>query len=245
MPGPAVVTALEQQPALETPTVRLFPAPLPLLGMSPCCCRNPLATSAGSFLFAATSLIKGTMLSVVSLPLMSLSSFEISSFSLSVRMTGVISSAFWRCLSSSRATQPLSEITGSVENSSATWIAPDLSAVASLLQVDQPTVRAVLRSWGPGKFDAELFLDGSAAPIATSISGVPYFEEAWEERSTGHLGHHAVNYLGRKHLVINKSSTDEPGIWTSRNCRRRTANPPPLSSVFPIQGKIESAEFPP
>ncbi|HEX8028141.1 MAG TPA: hypothetical protein VF491_06760, partial [Vicinamibacterales bacterium] len=34
-------------------------------------------------------------------------------------------------------------------------MAPDLSAVASLLQVDQATVRNVLMSWGPGKFDAE------------------------------------------------------------------------------------------
>lgn len=41
-------------------------------------------------------------------------------------------------------------------------MAPDLSAVASLLQVDQQTVRNVLMSWGPGKFDAELFLDGKA-----------------------------------------------------------------------------------
>jgi cytochrome c len=40
--------------------------------------------------------------------------------------------------------------------------APDLSAVAALLQVDQATVRAVANSWGPGKFDAELFLDGKA-----------------------------------------------------------------------------------
>jgi hypothetical protein len=40
--------------------------------------------------------------------------------------------------------------------------APDLSAVAGLLQVDQATVRAVANSWGPGKFDAELFLDGKA-----------------------------------------------------------------------------------
>jgi hypothetical protein len=39
-------------------------------------------------------------------------------------------------------------------------LAPDLSAVASLLQVDQATVRKVLAAWGPGKFDAELFLDG-------------------------------------------------------------------------------------
>jgi hypothetical protein len=41
-------------------------------------------------------------------------------------------------------------------------LAPDLSAVANLLQVDQATVRAVLQSWGPGKFDAELFFDGKA-----------------------------------------------------------------------------------
>jgi len=41
-------------------------------------------------------------------------------------------------------------------------MAPDLSAVATLLGVDQPTVRKVLASWGPGRFDAELFLDGKA-----------------------------------------------------------------------------------
>jgi hypothetical protein len=41
-------------------------------------------------------------------------------------------------------------------------LAPDLRAVADLLQVDQDTVRSVMRSWGPGKFDALLFLDGKA-----------------------------------------------------------------------------------
>jgi hypothetical protein len=41
-------------------------------------------------------------------------------------------------------------------------LSPDLSAVATLLGVDQPTVRKVLTSWGPGKFDAALFLDGKA-----------------------------------------------------------------------------------
>jgi hypothetical protein len=41
-------------------------------------------------------------------------------------------------------------------------LSPDLSAVAALLGVDEPTVRTVLNSWGPGKFDAELFLDGKA-----------------------------------------------------------------------------------
>ncbi len=41
-------------------------------------------------------------------------------------------------------------------------LSPDLSVVAQLLQVDEATVRTVLNSWGPGKFDAELFLDGKA-----------------------------------------------------------------------------------
>ena len=40
--------------------------------------------------------------------------------------------------------------------------APDLSAFAQLLQVDQATVRKVLSSWGPGKYDAELNMDGKA-----------------------------------------------------------------------------------
>jgi hypothetical protein len=41
-------------------------------------------------------------------------------------------------------------------------LAPDLSAFARLLGVSEDTVRAVLNSWGPGKFDAELILDGQA-----------------------------------------------------------------------------------
>jgi len=44
-------------------------------------------------------------------------------------------------------------------------LSPDLSAVVALLRpaipaIDDATVRAVLNSWGPGKFDAELFMDG-------------------------------------------------------------------------------------
>lgn len=41
-------------------------------------------------------------------------------------------------------------------------LAPNLQPVADLLGVSQDTVRAVAQSWGPGKFDAELFLDGRA-----------------------------------------------------------------------------------
>jgi hypothetical protein len=51
-------------------------------------------------------------------------------------------------------------------------LAPDLSTVASLLQTDQTTVRNVLHSWGPGKFDAELFLDGKAVNTHQMTDGV-------------------------------------------------------------------------
>jgi hypothetical protein len=41
-------------------------------------------------------------------------------------------------------------------------LSPNLQPVADLLGVSVDTVRAVLASWGPGKFDAALFLDGKA-----------------------------------------------------------------------------------
>ena len=41
-------------------------------------------------------------------------------------------------------------------------LSPDLTVVQNLLHVDRPTVDAVLKSWGPGKFDAEIFMDGKA-----------------------------------------------------------------------------------
>ena len=41
-------------------------------------------------------------------------------------------------------------------------LSPNLQPFADLLGTDQATVRTVLNSWGPGKFDAELVLDGKA-----------------------------------------------------------------------------------
>jgi hypothetical protein len=41
-------------------------------------------------------------------------------------------------------------------------LAPNLQPFADLLHTDQNTVRTVLNSWGPGRFDAELALDGKA-----------------------------------------------------------------------------------
>ncbi len=52
--------------------------------------------------------------------------------------------------------------------------APNISPITSLLRIVHPSitddqVRAVLQSWGPGKFDAELILDGKAMrPDGTS-----------------------------------------------------------------------------
>jgi hypothetical protein len=40
--------------------------------------------------------------------------------------------------------------------------APNVAPFAQLLGVDEATVRRVFRSWGPGKFDAALLLDGKA-----------------------------------------------------------------------------------
>lgn len=41
-------------------------------------------------------------------------------------------------------------------------LAPDLSPLQNLLGASRATVVAVLQSWGPGKYDAELILDGKA-----------------------------------------------------------------------------------
>jgi hypothetical protein len=41
-------------------------------------------------------------------------------------------------------------------------LSPNLKPVADLLHTDVPTVKTVLAAWGPGKFDAQLFLDGKA-----------------------------------------------------------------------------------
>ena len=69
-------------------------------------------------------------------------------------------------------------------------MAPNLDPLAKLLNVDVATVKKVLASWGPGKFDAELNLDGKAfrpdgKPAATLIP------EAF-----GHAGHNLHTWTG-------------------------------------------------
>jgi hypothetical protein len=59
-------------------------------------------------------------------------------------------------------------------------LSPDLSAVVAMLKpaiptVDEAAVRAVLKGWGPGKYDAQLFLDGKASggPGTSSATLIP------------------------------------------------------------------------
>src|SRR6266446_7965076 len=58
-------------------------------------------------------------------------------------------------------------------------LSPDLSSVATLLGVAESAVRTVLQSWGPGKFDAELFMDGKATNTATGQSSATLIPAAY------------------------------------------------------------------
>jgi len=51
-------------------------------------------------------------------------------------------------------------------------LSPDLSPFENILGADRETVVAVLNSWGPGKFDAELVLDGKAVNPQQVTDGV-------------------------------------------------------------------------
>lgn len=69
-------------------------------------------------------------------------------------------------------------------------MAPDLTAFTEMLGTDTESLKKVLKSWGPGKFDAELNLDGKTMrpdgkPAATLIP------EAF-----GHAGHNLHTWTG-------------------------------------------------
>ena len=69
-------------------------------------------------------------------------------------------------------------------------MAPDLSAFEEMLGVDNATVKKVLTSWGPGKFDALLNLDGKAfRPDGKSAATL--IPEAF-----GHAGHNLHTWTG-------------------------------------------------
>ena len=76
-------------------------------------------------------------------------------------------------------------------------LAPDTSALTQLLGVEEATLKKVLASWGPGKFDAELNLDGKAfrpdgKPAATLIP--PAFGMAGVNNHTWTGGWGTVTY---------------------------------------------------
>jgi len=58
-------------------------------------------------------------------------------------------------------------------------LAPNLQPLAEALETDENTVRKVLMSWGPGKFDAELVLDGKATNPFTGGSSATLIPPAF------------------------------------------------------------------
>src|SRR3989442_14633858 len=58
-------------------------------------------------------------------------------------------------------------------------LSPDLSPVATLLGVPESAVRQVLTGWGPGKFDAALFLDGKFQNPVTGTSSATLLPPAF------------------------------------------------------------------
>ncbi len=101
-------------------------------------------------------------------------------------------------------------------------LAPDLSVVADLLQTDQATVRTVLNSWGPGKFDAELFLDGKAfRPDGKSAATLHPGGVRTRRRQPAHLYR-----LGRRRALerVRRQPRDaRPGHVHRRAARRSAA----------------------
>jgi hypothetical protein len=69
-------------------------------------------------------------------------------------------------------------------------MAPNLDPIEKLLNADQATVKKVLASWGPGKFDAQLNLDGKGfRPDGKSAATL--IPEAF-----GHAGHNLHTWTG-------------------------------------------------
>lgn len=74
-------------------------------------------------------------------------------------------------------------------------LAPDLTVFTEALDVDVETLKKVLASWGPGKFDAELIFDGKAfRPDGQSAATL--IPEAF-----GHAGHNNHTWTGGRGTV--------------------------------------------
>jgi hypothetical protein len=74
-------------------------------------------------------------------------------------------------------------------------MAPDLTVFTEALDTDIETVKKVLKSWGPGKFDAELNFDGKGfRPDGKSAATI--IPEAF-----GHIGHNNHTWTGGRGTV--------------------------------------------
>ena len=69
-------------------------------------------------------------------------------------------------------------------------MAPDLSAFTEMLNTDVESVKKVLQSWGPGKFDAQLNLDGKTVR-PDGKAAATLIPEAF-----GHAGHNLHTWTG-------------------------------------------------
>jgi hypothetical protein len=112
-----------------------------------------------------------------------------------------------------------------------TSLAPNLQPVADLLRVDVPTVKKVLTSWGPGKYDAELDKDGKAfrpdgRPAATLLP--PAFGLAGVNLATW-TGFGSVTYWNAYVAV-----TQMHGVGTYVDSRLKD------SQQFPVAARSES-----
>ena len=87
--------------------------------------------------------------------------------------------------------------------------APNLQPIADLLSTDQTTVRTVLNSWGPGKFDAELLSGREGIPSGWQTGGN-------SDSARFRIGRHQFAYLDRMGI----SATLERSGCESRNARQ-------------------------
>jgi hypothetical protein len=117
-------------------------------------------------------------------------------------------------------------------------LAPDTSALRSLLNVDEATLKKVLASWGPGKFDAELNLDGKAfrpdgkpaatlIPPAFGMAGVNNHTWTGEQSPIGMLTSRILSYRVRepsttRDLTMRANIRLLPRLGSATNAARQT-----------------------
>jgi hypothetical protein len=106
-------------------------------------------------------------------------------------------------------------------------LAPHLEPIADLLKVDVPTVKKVLSSWGPGRYDAELDKDGKGFRPDGGQSGTllpPAFGLAGVNLHTW-TGYGSVPYWN-----ANVANTEMHGSGTFFDARLKAANQFPVAA---------------